>query len=126
MEMTKFAQAIKQELSMELNKQGYTIDDFEQALRNINTGEGVFNVVKMGSAIMTKEAGLTDMASDALSFLPEAALKTSLVGGAAGGLSFDEMDKSVDHMNKSLDREREKIKLVQRITQNLKREHGIL
>jgi len=126
MEMTKYAQAIKQELSMELSKQGYSLLDFEQALSQMNTGKGVHDIVKMSSCLISKEAGFTDMASDALSFVPEMALKTSLVGGAAGGLGFDEMDKSVDHMNKSLDREREKIKLVRRITQNLKREHGFV
>jgi len=124
--MTKYAEAIKQELSMELHKQGYSLEDFESALTQMNTGEGVLNIVKMSSTLLQKEAMGAEGASGLLSFLPEAAIKSSIVGGAAGGLTFDEMDKSVDSMNKSLDHEREKIKLVKRITQNLRREHGII
>lgn len=56
---------------------------------------------------------------------PELAFKASLGGGALAGLGLDEMDKSVDSLNKALEREREKVNLVRRITNNLKREHGL-
>jgi hypothetical protein len=56
----------------------------------------------------------------------ELGLKGSVLGGALGGLTLDEMDKSVDSLNKALEREREKITLVKRITQNLKKEHGLV
>ena len=119
MELTKYAKAIKNELGMELAKQGSSLQELEAALKALNTGEGVYKVAFLGGDIITRSA---DMAAA----LPETALKTTLAGGAVAGLSFDEMDKSVDSLNKALEREREKIKLVRRITSNLKREHGIV
>jgi hypothetical protein len=113
MELTKYAQAIKGQLSEQLKKQGSSIQEFEQALQNINTGEGVF---KVASAV-APEFGLTS--------IPELAFKSSLAGGALAGLTADEMDKSVDSVNKALEREREKVNLVRRLTSNLKKEHGL-
>jgi hypothetical protein len=127
MEMTKYAQAIKNELAMELSKQGSSLDELEQALENINTGEGVYKVSALGRLLMkSASTGITDIAYDAAKAVPEFAFKGSLGAGAAAGLTFDEMDKSVESVNKALEREREKVKLVQRITHNLKREHGLL
>lgn len=112
--MTKTAQAIKVELELMLNKQGSSLAEFEQALQTLNTGEGVYKVA-------------ADLApSFGISSIPELAIKGSLAGGAMAGLTMDEMDKSVDSLNKALDREREKVTLVRQITNNLKREHGLL
>jgi hypothetical protein len=129
MELTKYAQAIKTELAMELAKQGSSLEEFEQALKNINNGEGVFKVASFGSTVLaeTKAQEKVALVSEALSALgavPELALKSTLAGGAGAGLVFDSMDKSVDSLNKALEHEREKVKLVRRLTQNLKREHG--
>ena len=126
MELTKYAQAIKNQLRDDLEKAGHSLEEFEEALQNINTGEGVFKVAQISEKLIEKTAGITDMAAGALKGLPEYALKGSLVGGALTGLGLDEMDKSVDSLNKSLEREREKVHLVRRITENLKREHGII
>ena len=63
--------------------------------------------------------------NNAAGSLPELAFKTSLAGGALGGLTMDDMDHSVDRLNKTLDREREKLKLIQNMTNNLRREHGL-
>lgn len=125
MELTKFAQAIKNELIMELDKQGSSLEEFENALNNINTGEGVFKVA-MFADLATK--GITQgagMAASTLMSVPELAFKTSLTGGALAGMGMDEMDKSVESLNKALEREREKLHLVRRITNNLRREHGL-
>lgn len=121
MELTDYSRAIKQELSMELAKQGSSIEEFEEALKNINTGEGVLKVAALGGGIMD----YLGKAVGAAGALPETALKLSAGGGAAAGLALDEMDKSVDTLNKALEREREKINLVRRLTSNLKREHGL-
>lgn len=123
MELTKYAQAIKNQLEMDLLKAGHTLEEFELALQNINTGEGVLKVAMFGERMLEKgvEKGV-----EGLFGIPELAVKSSLTGGALAGLSFDEMDKSVDSLNKSLEREREKINLVKRITSNLKREHGLI
>jgi len=109
--MTKYAMAVKAELEMVLAKQGSSLQEFEIALQSINTGEGVF---KVASDLTPSFGGMADMA-----------LKSSLAGGALTGLTLDEMDSSVDSLNKALAREREKVNLVKRLTQNIKREHGL-
>ena len=123
MELTKYAQAIKNQLEIDLAKSGHSLLELEDALQNINTGEGVLKTALFGEKILEKgmEKGFGALAS-----VPEFAVKSTLTGGALGGLAFDEMDKSVDSLNKSLEREREKINLVKRITNNLKREHGFI
>ena len=123
MELTKYAQAIKNELAMELAKNGSSLAEFEHALGNINTGEGVFKVAREGGGLLQSYLGKgVDLAGS----LPEFALKSSLAGGALAGLTLDEADKSVDVLNKSHERERDKVNLVRRITNNLKREHGLI
>jgi hypothetical protein len=119
MELSKYAQAIKNELSFSLEKAGSSIYELEESLKNINTGEGVYKTAFLGTKMVT------DTAADVAKSLPELALKSTMAGGALGGLAFDEMDKSIVDLNKALDREREKITLVKRITSNLKREHGL-
>lgn len=165
MELTKAAQAVKNELEMELNKQGSSIAEFEKILKNINNGEGVYKFASeaekltggaskgignaggafggalgatlgfgMGGPIGgmlggtlggTAGAGIGHLVG-AVPDAVELGLKGSVLGGALGGLTLDEMDKSVDSLHKALEREREKITLVRRITQNLKKEHGLV
>ncbi len=125
MELTKYAQAIKTELAMELAKCGSSLEEFEQGLQNINTGEGVYKVAA-DAANMLNPMTYANKGIDWVTGAPEMALKSSLAGGALAGFSLDEMDKSVDGVNKALDREREKLHLVRRITHNLKREHGFI
>lgn len=112
--MTKTARAIKAELALQLQKQGSSLQLFEEALQALNTGEGVYKV----SEALDPSFGITS--------IPELAIKGSLAGGAMAGLTMDEMDKSVNSVNKALDREREKVNLVRQITENLKREHGLI
>ena len=118
MKLGKYAQSIKNQQEDELHKQGSSLLEFEDALRNINHGESVFKVAAFGEKIIEKGLGMAGS-------IPELAFKSSLTGGALAGLSMDEMDSSVDSLNKALAREREKINLVTRLTQNLKREHGL-
>jgi hypothetical protein len=125
MELSKYAQAVKNELALTLQKQGSSLAELEEALQNINTGDGVLKIAKdLGPSFKDKmiDRGF-DIASGSI---PEMAFKGSLAGGALAGLGLDEMDKSVDALNKALDSEREKVHLVRRITQNLKREHGLI
>jgi hypothetical protein len=175
MELSKYAQAIKNELAMELEKVGSSLEELETSLQNINNGEAVYKIASTVGAILKKAAapdggmtknlnigGITGTAlgslagaagggmlggvagvpvgamlggtaggviagslGSALREAPELAFKGSLAGGALAGLSLDEMDKSVEGVNKALEREREKVNLVRRITANLKREHGL-
>ena len=124
--MTKYAKAIKAELAMELSKQGSSLAEFEAGLAALNTGEGVLKIANEGSKMLQgyMNKGL-DFGVGTMSSIPEMALKGSLAGGAMAGLTLDEMDQSVDSINKALAKEREKIHLVRRVTENLKREHGI-
>jgi hypothetical protein len=119
MEMTKYSAAIKNQLTQELAKQGSSLEEFEQALQNINTGDGVYKIAETTT-------NMTGNLMSAAGSIPEFAFKTTLAGGALGGLTLDEMDKSVVEVNKALAREREKINMVRRITENLKKEHGIV
>ena len=123
MSLSKFAQAVKNELALALAKHGSSLENFEESLKNLNTGEGVFKVAVDGNKILDDaiSGGMTSARS-----IPEFAFKSSLAGGALAGLTLDEMDKSVDNLHKSLDREREKVMLVRRLTENLKREHGLI
>jgi len=123
MELTKYAQAIKNELAMELAKTGSSLHEFEEALGNINTGAGVYKVASDSGGMLSSYMGKGMTLAGGL---PEFALKGSMAGGALAGLTLDEADKSVDVLNKSLEREREKVNLVRRITHNLKREHGLI
>jgi hypothetical protein len=125
MELSKYAQAVKNELALTLQKQGSSLAELEEALQNINTGDGVLKVAKeLGDSF--KDKMLNRSFDIATGSIPEMAFKGSLAGGALAGLGLDEMDKSVDSLNKALDSEREKVHLVRRITQNLKREHGLI
>lgn len=126
MEITKYAKAVKAELAMELSKQGSSLAEFEAGLASLNTGEGVLKIANEGSKMLQgyMNKGL-DFGVGTVSSIPEMALKGSLAGGAMAGLTLDEMDQSVDSLNKALAKEREKIHLVRRVTENLKREHGI-
>ena len=124
--MTKYAKAVKAELALELSKQGSSLHELEEALKNLNTGEGVLKVANAGAGMMDKYMNKgVDLVSGTLGSIPEMALKGSMAGGAMAGLTLDEMDQSVDSLNKALAREREKIHLVRRVTENLRREHGI-
>jgi hypothetical protein len=159
MQLTKNARAIKNELISELSKAGSSVEELEDALSNINTGEGVLKVSKLFAQVKSAAEGsasggknfitpssaaggalgyvvggplggmiggtLGGAAGTTASSIGEAALKGSMGAGALAGLTFDEMDKSVEDINRALDREREKIHLVKRITNNLKREHGL-
>ena len=123
MKLTKYAQAIKAELAMELEKQGHTLEEFDRMLGSLNTGEGVLKVANVSMNILGDT--FAKPAMNMLGDLPEFALKSSLAGGAVTGLTMDDMDSSVDSLNKALEKERQKVHLVRRLTANLKKEHGI-
>lgn len=170
MELTKYSRAIKNELCMELAKQGSSLEEFEKTLESINTGDGVYKFAQDTLGLIKQSAPKSEQTQDGLlsskglgtmggalggtlGFLgggplggvagaavggsagnllgavPEAmevGLKSSVGGGALAGLGLDEMDRSVEIMNKALERERDKLHLVRRITQNLKKEHGLI
>jgi hypothetical protein len=119
MELTKYAKVLKEELNITLTKQGKCLHDLEHALRNINTGEGVYKVAEIATSMTGNLLGIA-------STVPETLFKGSLAGGGLTGLALDEMDKSVQDINKALSHEREKVHMIKRITENLKREHGII
>jgi hypothetical protein len=126
MEMSKYAKAIKAEIALELEKQGSSLLAFEEALKNINTGEGVLKTAMFGTNLMPRYITKgVDTVVDSVTDLPELALKGSLAGGAMAGFTLDEMDRSVEGIDKALEREREKVKLVRRVTENLRKEHGL-
>jgi hypothetical protein len=117
MKLTKIAKAIKSELALELTKQGNTLQDLEKSLNNIDTGEGVYKLAG-------NDGLLQSLVVNPLTSLPSMALNVGAGGGAVAGLTFDELEQNVKQLNSSLDREREKLKLIQTLTANLKKEHG--
>ena len=124
--MSKYAQAVKAELAMELAKQGSSLHEFEESLKKINTGDGVLKVAQTGMNMLPKYMGQgVDYAVGSIGSLPEMALKGSLAGGAMAGFTLDEMDQSVDSLERALAKEREKVNLVRRVTENLRKEHGV-
>jgi len=92
----------------------------------MNTGEGVLKIAKLGDDMLPKymNKGI-DSAVGGIADLPDMALKGSLAGGAMAGFTLDEMDQSVDSLERALAKEREKVQLVRRVTENLRKEHGI-
>jgi hypothetical protein len=123
MELSKYAAAIKAELTMELSKIGSSLAEFEQGLQTINTGEGVFKVAADGGNMMMG-AGLGNIFGS-VSSIPEYAFKTSLAGGALAGLSASQMSDSVSHVNDALKHQKAKVDLVRRLTAKLRAEHGL-
>ena len=116
MKITKYGEKIKLELAVELAKMGASIFDFEDALSKINTYEGVEKTAMFGEKILENAAAAA----------PEALMKATLAGGVVSGMTFDELDKSVEEANKALLREQQKINLVRRMTNNIKKEHGLV
>jgi uncharacterized protein YoaH (UPF0181 family) len=123
MKLTKYAKLIKNQLALTLEKQGSSIERFEKILAGINTGEGV---LKFAAEVEPSiSSNLVRSGLDFGASVPEIAFKGMLAGGAISGLTLDEMDQSVDGVNKALARERQKVILVKRLTENLRREHGL-
>lgn len=118
MKLTKIAKAIKSELALELAKQGSSLEELEKNLKALNTGEGVYKLAS-GDGL------LQNLLVNPLTNLPSMALNASAGGGAVAGLTFDELEQNVKEMNHSLEREREKLRMIQTLTANLKKEHGI-
>ncbi len=122
MKLTKLAEELKTELLLELAKQGSTPWDFERALGQINTSEGV---LKVATELNLLQDYLVNPGARALQSIPGLAMNASAGAGAAAGMTFDELEKGVLDLNHSLDRERQKVHMIRRLTDNLKKEHGI-
>lgn len=122
MKLSAYGQMIKAELAMELEKAGSSLAELEAGLKNINTAEGA---MKVASDLNLMQDFVTRPAIGAASSLPGLALNASAAGGALAGMTFDEMDRGVVDLNSALDRERQKVLMIKRLTHNLKKEHGI-
>jgi hypothetical protein len=123
MKLTKLASMIKAELEMDLQKRGSSVPELESALQSLNTGEGVYKLANDNGGILSDFVMRPGL--NAVSGLPGLALNASAAGGAVGGLTFDELEKNVGDLNQALEREREKVRMVRRLTDNLKREHNL-
>ena len=121
MKLTKYAQLIKNELAMELAKCGSSLENLEQSLGKLNTGEGV---LKTASELNLLQDFVTRPMAAGFSSLPALAFNASAAAGSAAGLTFDELENSVVDLNRALDREREKVHMVKKLTENIKKEHG--
>jgi hypothetical protein len=122
MKLSKYAQMIKAELALEMAKRGSSLSHLEKGLESLNTGEGV---LKVASELNLLQDFIAKPLAGAMTSLPGLALNASAAGGAAAGLTFDELEGSVVDLNRALDREREKVNMVKKLTQNLKKEYGL-
>jgi hypothetical protein len=122
MKLTKLAQIIKNELAFELEKQGKTLANLEESFNNLNTGEGV---LKLASELNLMNDFVAKPLSGMASSFPGLAVNASAAAGGAAGITFDELENSVVDLNRALDREREKIHMVKKLTENIKKEYGL-
>ena len=122
MKLSTYGQIIKTELAMELAKCGSSLDRLEAGLRNLNTGEGV---LKTASELNLLQDFVAKPLAGAVGSLPGLAFNASAAAGSAAGLTFDELESSVLDLNRALDREREKVHMVRKLTDNIRKEHGI-
>jgi hypothetical protein len=122
MKLTKIAEEIKKTLTLELAARGVTPMEFEEKLASLDSGEGV---LKVAIDLNLLQDYVGKPALGAIGQLPSFALNASAAAGAAGGITFDELENGVVDLNKTLDREREKVQLVRRLTENLRKEHGL-
>jgi hypothetical protein len=120
MKLTKYGENVKIGLAIELEKIGSSIFELEHALQNLNTVDGMKKMAFLGEKL------LSEVSTEAIKAAPEALLKGTLAGGVVSGMAFDELDKSVEEANKAILKEQEKINLVRRMTENIKKEHGLL
>jgi hypothetical protein len=119
MKNTKYGEKIKLALATELQKIGLSIFDLEDALSKLNTTEGISKTADIGGKL------IDNVTSGAATGIPEALIKATLAGGVVSGMTFDELDKSVEETNKAILREQQKVNLVRRMTANIKKEHGL-
>jgi hypothetical protein len=122
MKLTKFAEELKEAFILELAAHGISPGAFEESLQRINTAEGS---MKVAQDLNLMQDYLIRPTSAALGQLPGMALNAAGAGGIAAGITFDELERGVVDLNHALDREREKVQMVRRLTHNLKKEHGL-
>lgn len=122
MKLSTYGKIIKAELAMELAKCGSSLERLEAGLRELNTGEGV---LKTASELNLLQDFVAKPLAGAVGSLPGLAFNASAAAGSAAGLTFDELESSVLDLNRALDREREKVHMVRKLTDNIKKEHGI-
>jgi hypothetical protein len=122
MKLSTYGQTIKNELAMELAKCGSSLERLEESLQKLNTGEGV---LKTASELNLLQDFVAKPLAGTLGSLPGLAFNASAAAGSAAGLTFDELESSVLDLNRALDREREKVHMVRKLTDNIRKEHGI-
>lgn len=122
MKLTKIGQLIKNELAFELEKQGKTLYDLEKSLLGMNTGEGAF---KLANELNLMNDFVAKPLSGIVTSFPSLAVNASAAAGGAAGITFDELENSVVDLNRALDREREKVHMVKKLTENIRKEYGL-
>jgi hypothetical protein len=122
MKLTPYGKIIKAALAAELEKSGSSILEFEKNLTELNTAEGA---VKVASDLNMMHEFVTRPMAGVAGSIPGWALNTSAAAGAAGGITFDEMENSVGELNNALARERQKVHMIRNLTHKLKQEHGL-
>ncbi len=113
---------VKNTLALNLAKEGHSLADLEDALRNINTGEGVLKISKMASGMMSDP--ISSAASGAFNLATNTVLPLTMATGGLMGLGVDAADGAVQHQNKKLREMRHNIEILKKLKQNVSIEHA--
>jgi hypothetical protein len=112
---------VKNTIILNLEKQGYSIHDFEDALSNLNTGEGVLQVTKLAAIAGNP---ITDTINGATSLVGGTFLPVTMGAGGLLGLGVDAAEDGVRSQNKKLNELRRNIDIMKKMKNNLAIEHG--
>jgi hypothetical protein len=113
---------VKNVIAINLEKAGYSLQDFESALSTLNTGEGVLQVTKIASIIGNP---ITDTINGATSLVGGTFLPVTMGAGGLLGLGLDAADGTVKSQNKKLNDMRRSIDMMKKMKHNLATENGI-
>lgn len=115
------AAIIKNTIILNLEKEGYSIHDFESALTRLNTGEGILEVTKLASIASNP---VSDTLNGATGLIGGTFLPITMGTGGLIGLGVDAAEDGVRSQNKKLNELRRNIDIMKKMKNNLAIEHG--
>lgn len=123
--MEDIVSVIKVGLAQHLEKQGSSLEEFEQSLANLNTMEGVSKTANflesIGNLGSDAVKGIGGMAAKA----PELALLSALMVGSAGGAGVYGMGKHMEDQDKKFADKEQEAQRIRSLTDRLKSDYGI-
>lgn len=112
-------------LSLHLEKQGSSLDEFEGILESGNTDRAVEKLAGFLDAIGGLGEKVVGGAGKFMVEAPQAALALSLLTGALGGGALYGMDNHITKQNNRLDDRRQEVDRMKNITSRLKSDYQL-